>query len=454
MKFKDRAKTALSKVLSDLIQSDGIVSQGEIDYLRQVLEVLGISNTNLKKASGLSLSDAVRILKTQGLAEKTLLLHVIQQLAVADDDLAPSESMLVTAILLAIDLPTKETSGLQAELISIPDPDLGNDGTIVYIEPSFDPNTNASLTRQLKAISKMLQKENMELFYLPKVMNEIHLKKETFTQMLRYLEPLLTQEQLLQIDRDLKEFDTSKLSKELYINHFNARGFDLTHPSFLIQIGGKRAKGYRDLLILKIQNSPMATLKRFFKLRDEVLRIHPAPLDAKDQDYLNRLILSKSEMVKDGLRYTGFHKTIVDTILTNHSENGPTRIQVSPKGHIFLTDRNGVEVKIQALGRALYILYLRHPEGIALTELSDHRDELLAIYASTSSYTNAKKLEKTVDDLVDFVGETINPLLSRIRKAFVTLLGKQARAYLIEGKYGEKKAIQLDRKLVDDQLVS
>ena len=36
MKFKEQHKTALAKVLSDLLQCDGIVNQGEIDFLQQV----------------------------------------------------------------------------------------------------------------------------------------------------------------------------------------------------------------------------------------------------------------------------------------------------------------------------------------------------------------------------------------------------------------------------------
>ena len=45
MKFKEIHKTALAKVLSDLVQCDGIVNQGEIDFLQQVYALFNITLT-------------------------------------------------------------------------------------------------------------------------------------------------------------------------------------------------------------------------------------------------------------------------------------------------------------------------------------------------------------------------------------------------------------------------
>ena len=86
-----------------------------------------------------------------------------------------------------------------------------------------------------------------------------------------------------------------------------------------------------------------------------------------------------------------------------------------------------------------------------MTELADHREELMDLYAAISTYGNEDKLRQTVDNLVDFVGNTMNPLLSRIRKSFTALLGAQAKDYLIEGDVGDRKKIHLDRRLVIDE---
>ncbi len=170
------------------------------------------------------------------------------------------------------------------------------------------------------------------------------------------------------------------------------------------------------------------------------------------QHYIDLLTMPKEAQGSDAFQYTGFHKIIVDTLLKYHSDQGLSRLRVSDSGRLFLVDRKDAEVKIQTIGRALYILFLRHEEGIALTELADHRDELMNLYASISTYGDEDKLRQTVDNLVNFVGSTINPLLSRIRKSFTALLGAQAKDYLIEGGVGDRKKIHLDRRLVIDEL--
>ena len=91
MKFKENQKTALAKVLSDLVQCDGIVNQGEIDFLQRVNTAFGITSASRKKATTLSLSDAVGILKTLGDREKIALLHLFQSLSLADDQIDPRE---------------------------------------------------------------------------------------------------------------------------------------------------------------------------------------------------------------------------------------------------------------------------------------------------------------------------------------------------------------------------
>ena len=78
----------------------------------------------------------------------------------------------------------------------------------------------------------------------------------------------------------------------------------------------------------------------------------------------------------------------------------------------------------------------------------------MEIYAGISTYGDEGKLRQTVDKLVDFVGSTMNPLISRIRKSFTALMGAQAKDYLIEGDAGERKKIHLDRRLVIDEFRS
>lgn len=434
MTFKEDAKTALAKVLSDLIQSDGIVNQGEITFLRQVFATLRIDGSHLKKSGGMTLSDAVAVLRRCGSEEKKEILKAIRQLSGADGDIDPNEALLVAALTLAIGIPVPEAAGLQAEMVSIPNTSLDLRDAVLYVESTYDKTTNSAISRQYNDISLLLEQHEKQFFYLPLVMKELKGKQRTFRQMLRYIEPLLSDEQLRLIMHDMKDFDTSTLSREIFLNQLDARGFQLECPAFLFKIDNLKSSASQDLLLLSINQHPLQTLERFYLLSDSLMR------------------QPKSERIDDELAYTGIHKIIIDTILKFHSDEGLSRLRISEKGRLYLVDRNDAEVKIQTIGRALYILFLRHEEGIALTELSDYRDELLNIYATISSYNDMERLRRTVDNLVDFVGSTINPLLSRIKKSFTALLGAQAKDYLIEGHVSGRKKINLPRGLVIDEL--
>lgn len=435
MTFKENAKTALAKVLSDLIQSDGIVNQGEIRYLRQAFESLRIDNSHLKKAVGMTLAEAVTILKSCGPQEKQVIREHIERLSGADGSIDPSETLLITALTLSIGVTMSEVPQLKADLISIPSLTFDTRDTILYVESSVDRNINRTIEADYDALCRLAERRGLKFFYLPAFMKSMKGDLSTLRQTLRYLEPLLTDEQLRLIEHDLKHIDTPMLSKEIFLNYLNSRGFHLEHPAFLLKIGSKKASQCQDFLLLYIDSKkPTATLMDFFALNDRLLQ------------------LPKGEPVDDEMQYTGLHKIVIDTILKYHSSEGLSRLLIDERGRLFLLDRNHTEVKIQALGRALYILYLRHEEGIALTELCDHRDELLAIYSSISTFSNTERLMATVDNLVNYVGSTINPLLSRIKRALHALLGEQAKGYLIEGDVRDRKKINLPRTLVIDRL--
>lgn len=448
MTFKENAKTAIAKVLSDLIQSDGIVNQGEINYLRQVFKVLKINNSHLKKSSMMTLSEAVNILSGCGYPEKALLLYAIQQLSASDDDIAPTESLLVSALLLSLGMTLPETEGLTAHIVTIPNTGFDTRGTVVFVESSEHHALHETIEQEHASISMLLESRNMDFFYLPHIIKDLQKKQHTFKQMLYYLEPLLSEKQLSLIEHDLKGFNSSTLSKEIFINFLNSRGFHIERPAFLFKIESLKPSKHQYYLLLDINDDPLKTLEAFFALNDNVMKIRTEVKDKNFPKRLKALTMGEETHGTDAFLYTGFHKIIIDTLLKYHSTQGLSRLRVSSNGHLFLVDRNEAEVKIPSIGRALYILYLRHEKGIAFTDLIDNREELMEIYSMTSDYNDEDKLKMTVDNLINSIGNTINPTISRIKKAFTALLGDQAKDYLIEGESGEPKKIHIDRRMV------
>ncbi len=448
MKFKENHKNALAKVLSDLVQSDGIVNQGEIDYINHVFEALGITSANRQKATTLTLSQATQLMTSLGHAEKMAVLKIVQHLSTSDNTLDHNESLLITALLLAIGINLPETEGIKANLVTIPNLNFDTRNAVLYVESRFDKAINQQIDKQYDAISELLHSSQREFFYLPKVMRDIQGKKATFRNTLGYIEPTLSEEQLDIIDRDLELLDSAALSKEIFLNYLDINGFNIEQPSFFFKISSARPSIHQDFLILGIEGDPLTTLQRFYALEANIATLKPQGLNEKEQRFLKKLEPKKACGIKDELQYTGFHKTIIDTLLKYNGSHGISRLFVTVNGDLYLTDRNNTEVKMPALCKALYILFLFHEDGISLNYLDDYKSELYRIYRQISTYNDDDLLHQAIDNLTDFVGTTMNANLSRIKKAFKSILGDEATLYLIQGDKGEKKTINLDRRYV------
>ena len=448
MKFNEKHKTALAKVLSDLVQCDGIVNQGEIDYLQRAYEVFGITLSSRQKATRLSLSDAVAALRTLGQVEKSAILWVFQRISISDDSLDATEKLLLTALLLAIGIDLPQTRGINAKVVSIATLDFETRDAVLYVEADYDAEVNACIERDYEAICKQLRKSRHEFFYLPHVIRDLESKKLTFRNTLSYIEPTLTETQLDHIGHNLSELSSVFLSQEIFLNYLNANVLKIGKPSFLMKIGNLKSGSSQDFLIVETTNDPLKTLRRISRLYANILKINPELTDAKERQLVRKMALKTDRTPKDELNYTGFHKIILDTLLKYNANRELSRLYITKKGEIFLTDRNNTEVKMPALCKALYVFFLLHPDGVPLSHLNDHKEELYNIYRQISSYSDDDLLREAIDNLTNFVGATMNVNLSRIRKAFRDLIGDEAAVYLIKGEKGGRKIIHLDRSLV------
>ncbi|MBP5637432.1 MAG: hypothetical protein J6X25_07960, partial [Bacteroidales bacterium] len=124
-------------------------------------------------------------------------------------------------------------------------------------------------------------------------------------------------------------------------------------------------------------------------------------------------------------------------------------LHITKGGRIFLANFDNREVKMPNISKALYFLYLRHPEGLRYKEIIDHKDELLHIYGSISGRDNPEEIEKSIDLLADPYGNALNVNSSRIKTAFRNAVSDRvARFYYINGSAGGITKVPLDRDLV------
>ncbi len=76
--------------------------------------------------------------------------------------------------------------------------------------------------------------------------------------------------------------------------------------------------------------------------------------------------------------------------------------------------------EMSPLPKAVFLLYLKHPEGIRFCDLPDYREELYHIYASFSGRDDANDIRASIDDVTNPLSNSINEKCSRIRHAFLS----------------------------------
>ena len=64
-----------------------------------------------------------------------------------------------------------------------------------------------------------------------------------------------------------------------------------------------------------------------------------------------------------------------------------SRLLVTENYCITLPDYDNTEVRLEPIQKAIYLLFLRHAEGIRFKELPDYREELAEIYHSMKKRT-------------------------------------------------------------------
>ncbi len=126
-----------------------------------------------------------------------------------------------------------------------------------------------------------------------------------------------------------------------------------------------------------------------------------------------------------------------------------SRITITKDCTVLLTDYDNKEVKMEPMTKAVYLLYLRHPEGIAFKQLPDYRKELADIYNRIKPLGLNDRVLKSIEDVTNPLLNSINEKCSRVKAAFLPLVDASlVDHYYIIGKGGEEKKIILPRNLV------
>ena len=199
-------------------------------------------------------------------------------------------------------------------------------------------------------------------------------------------------------------------------------------------------------------------------IADELETTESPILLAEPEDFVEETISKEHELISriksdiQNLKDLGFYELLLKEIGLGNAifENRPdiifqpSRLTMDEDFKIYLPDFNGMEIEMTPLPKSLFILFLRHPEGINLKSLIDYKIELLEIYKLLSYHETYFKVVESIDRICNPIEGSINEKLYRIKEAFLRKMSMDtAKNYIVVGERGMKKRIEIDRSLIE-----
>ena len=167
--------------------------------------------------------------------------------------------------------------------------------------------------------------------------------------------------------------------------------------------------------------------------------------DMETQQLINEIEARVAKLAQKGISERILHQIVSKPEVVS-------RMRITRDYRIILTDYNNMEIVMTPLVKAVYFLFLRHPEGIVFKNLMDYRTELQKIYEDIKGERLDDKKMQSIIDTTDPTNNSINEKCARISEAFVTRFDERlAVNYIIQGERGEAKRIPLHREFVEWQ---
>lgn len=355
--------------------------------------------------------------------------------------------------------------------------------TIIYVENSYNVDFNNIIAANYNSINQQLSYRNIQFLYLPLLM-----KNHEYREILGYNRPYLAQtidpEQISGIYSGLKNRLSDKITDEglIWIN----KNKQLTSGFFGFQLDKDKSilsqiKHYADWIdkqtILLQAEEPRVMCKKIRDYDNEApLFKRPFNSDSrKSQTNFDKTPLLRQIQIIDDpdetfnidafkladeiifkiqqLKESGSIQLLDDIIEeVLNVRNKLSSLFITNDYRIFLKDYNMKEVEMSPLPKALYFLFLRHPEGILFKHLQNYRDELMTIYKNVTTFVDIDRAMESINAMSDPCNNSINENCSRIRAAFLRVIKDElALNYYITGRKGEPKGIILNRSLVTYQ---
>ena len=340
--MKQSERASIMRIVTDLIEADGIIDTREIRFLETLRSKYSIKKDDEKLASTYALSKAMSVLSEAPESLKNDLLGDFVNVAMSDDYCAREEALLILAIRCCL----SEDASAQAMVLSFDTSNLNfEDSHIIYVESEYDADANKQIHDHFREIRTEIRLAGFDLVYLPQMSEHYKsISAKDLQYMSEFLYPRASEVRLSLITEQLCDLSTARFCKDQLSAKLGVKDMASVPPSFMLKIGSSfvNDKPVCNFLVIETADDVLATVRY---LLDQFTSIY--------RNYrVNYLKEEKGRFV-----FKGFYKQIFDLLVLRKGIRSRVVIDCA-RGQIYFPDADVKIEKIHRREKALYALIL------------------------------------------------------------------------------------------------
>lgn len=328
---------------------------------------------------------------------------------------------------------------------------------IIYVESNYNYEINDYIQQHYNELKERLSPK-YEFVYIPYLYKEVDLNS-----IVQYYAPYTLGVKV--------EWDQLNMRSDYLLNYMKYPGYRDYVGTALVKYSRKEGKprvfrgewignsSQIDLCIQELTKQPIVEEIRFDLKPEHKPQKHEIvcfkqvfvnPLTDKYtiNDEVERIIRQTKDNISQ-LRKMGIGEKILQQLF--YEEEKLSRLVITQNYRIFLPDYNNIEIELRPLPKAVFFLFLNHPEGINFSYLPDYYEEIKGYYMKTKgTHKLTDAMQNNLRRVTNPLDNSINEKCTRIKEAFIRKFDDRlARNYYISGEWGCPKSISLHRELVE-----
>jgi len=432
--YNNIVRASISRVLSDMVKSDSVISLAEMNALDHWFEMFGVREEDRTRGFGMTLQEAFEELKTAPATLRNSVEEAMKSIAGADNECCRAEAMLITAFRYAV-------KGNGARVCSMRfrnRPILDNQ--ILYIEnPSArEKRIGGDLLRDChEQVSNIVEAAGFELVYIPEIRKRLvgwddARGKGNLERVFRLISPTLARDEIATIAERAKGLTTKSFYEEVLCSQEGlAMPLEITKPTWMVRLCNStlNGKGYANFMCFELNCDSDSREERDSQIR---LQMHNFVDDLNALQGPYSIVVNRHRKLGEDFQYGGFYKVLFDVLLGKRSGTWELHIcpgrapreffdgQNSRRSQIYIMDEGRKSwIPLTGMDAALYVLVILmsiegreglNPYGSKLSRLFE------AVYLSITTKDTDSAPDVTVSSTFRQVKHRMNKFLSMVRE--------------------------------------